>query len=128
MKRLALSFSLLLVLFLYQNCAQPEGSEATASPAASTNSNLSDSAIAFKTTLYPLVRDSCGNCHDERLPFFAVASVQSAHDTLINSNLVDLSNVSNSRIVIKINGGHQSYSSNMGYQLETAITNWVNQL
>ncbi len=88
-----------------------------------------DSVGIFSSTLHPLLVANCGSCHGlNQSPKFAVTDPLQAHNTLINSNLVNLSNAAASRLVTKIQGGHNSFSTALATQIQTAIEDWASQL
>jgi hypothetical protein len=96
----------------------------------SSNASQSGNSIAaFSTSLFPLVTNNCGSCHgNNQSPIFAPDDATAAHNTLINSNLVDLDNPSNSRIVSKVNSGHQGFNSQLGDDFSTAISEWATNI
>jgi uncharacterized membrane protein len=84
------------------------------------------SVAAFTTTLKPILATNCSACHGaSQVPKFAVADNQLSHDTLVNSGLVDFATPSNSRIVQKIKGGHNSISTQVSLDMQNQIAAWV---
>ncbi len=91
-----------------------------------------DSVTAFSQTLYPLVRQRCGICHDGTVPTteFANTDPQFAHDEAINNNLIDFADVNNSAIVKKlavINHNCWNDCASDAAEISSLITQW-NQL
>lgn len=95
-----------------------------------TNTLGSGNSIAiFESTLKPIIQQNCAGCHGvSQSPKFAVADSTISHDLLINTNLVNLNNPTSSRLVAKINGGHQSISVSVATSLQNAIASWGSQL
>lgn len=88
-----------------------------------------DSVAIFSTTLHPILVANCGACHGiSQSPKFAVSDPLQSHSALINFGLVDLSNAAASRLVTKIQGGHNSFPLSLATQIQTAIEDWSNQL
>lgn len=120
-------------ILLFQNCAPTHlvgdpsfaggGGLASLIPG---GGNGASSVQAFSATLKPVLTTSCGSCHGvSQSPKFAVSDSQLAHDTLVNSSLVDFNNPSNSRIVTKVRGGHNGISTNVSMEMENQINAWI---
>lgn len=99
-------------------------------PNASSGLTGSTSSIAiFEATLKPVIQQNCAGCHGiSQAPKFAVSDSATSHDLLISTALVDLTAPANSRLVTKIQGGHQSFAVTVATDIQTAITNWSAQL
>ncbi len=86
------------------------------------------SLAAFQTTVYPITRQYCVNCHvATQRPFHASATPQIAHDDLINRYMVDFQNPQSSRIVEKLLERHNCWSGNCTNDAATmrnAIQQW----
>lgn len=85
----------------------------------------------FEQTLFPLVQQNCGGCHAAGNLFipinpFAQADVTTSHDAVFDTQVVDLNTPSQSRVVTKINGGHQNISTDVASAMELAIEEWIN--
>jgi len=95
----------------------------------STNGGTATSAStleAFKTTLHPVMTQSCGGCHGvNQLPLHSVNDAQSAMNTIVNGALVDFNNPAGSRVVQKIRGGHNAFPATLADQLQAQIVAWV---
>jgi cytochrome c553 len=88
-----------------------------------------NSLQAFEATLYPILQQNCKSCHGStQSPKFAVSDISISHETLISLLLVDLQSPSSSRLVQKIQGGHQSFNSQLASQIEDALVSWNSQL
>ncbi len=86
------------------------------------------SLAAFQTTVYPITRQYCVNCHvATQRPFHASATPQIAHDDLINRYMVDFQNPQFSRIVEKLEERHNCWSGNCVNDAQTmrnAVQAW----
>ena len=83
----------------------------------------------YSKTLHPLVTAQCGRCHGvDQAPLFAVADAGTAHNSLINFGLVSLSNPASSRLVQKVQAGHQGFATALATDLQTQIKAWADQL
>ncbi len=92
-----------------------------------TPSGLS-SVDAFAQTTHLITKKNCVLCHGSlQQPFHAASSASVAHDAVIQGAKVNLSNPSQSRLVLKLQEGHNcwgSCSSNAQEMLDS-INNWV---
>ncbi len=66
----------------------------------------SDSA-GFETTVWPLLRDNCANCHTEsastpQSPFFAESDVNAAYAAVVSSQKINLDDPAISRLVVRL--------------------------
>lgn len=71
-----------------------------------------DSVMAFSLTVYPIVRANCTGCHTERgpqSPQFAHSDVTTAHSNILPK--INLVSPASSRIVIKVAGTHECWTS-----------------
>ena len=82
---------------------------------------------SFQTSVYAISRANCTSCHSSSRPH-ASPDPLTAHDYVLNANLVDFNNPANSLIANKIRNGHQGISaaqgSNLATQYEQAIVQW----
>jgi hypothetical protein len=75
----------------------------------------------------------CGGCHATiQSPFFASSDPQTAHDALLVSQKVDLTDIANSRVVLRLNPEAHNCPVSIGCdpaatQLIAALTAWVTQ-
>lgn len=128
-KKMLLLLGAILVVASYQNCAPIHkvmtGAESSSSLAGS-NLTAQEALKVFEDTLYPTLQTNCASCHGQfQQPQFAVADSAQSQDTLVNMALVNLQDPATSRLVIKVDGGHQSFPATLARQLETDITNWA---
>jgi mono/diheme cytochrome c family protein len=131
MKLLFILISGLVLTIGFQNCAPSHtvGTQLGSTTGSADLVNSANSVAIFETTLFPILRQNCASCHGGGIPpLHSVVDPQSAHDTLINSALVNLASPSASRVVIKINGGHQSLPVALAVDLQTAIQAWATDL
>jgi hypothetical protein len=86
------------------------------------------SVQAFQQSLYTITRNRCITCHDNsQQPFHASSNVQTAHDAVINNSLVDFTTPVNSKIYLKVKGGHHCWSAsciNDANEISGQIANW----
>ena len=96
-------------------------------------SELGESEQAFSETLFSVVRDRCGDCHNEaagNAPYFAFPNdIQKSHDYLLDLNLVDLFNPELSRLVTKVReNGHNTWTGDWDAdadELQSAVSSWA---
>lgn len=101
-----------------------------------TNTNTSGTNVsiqAFGSTVHPLTRARCVNCHGSfQQPLHAVADVTQAHDSVVNSFKVNFDNIPSSRMVAKLRDeAHNCWSANCdadATEMEDAITDWKAQI
>lgn len=91
------------------------------------------SVQAFSTTVHPITRMYCINCHGSfQQPLHAVADVTQAHDAVVDAFKVNFNNPSQSRMVAKLRDeSHNCWSANCSAdasQMETAIIAWKTEL
>ena len=98
---------------------------------------LEESEAVFFRTLFPLVREYCGDCHNElggQAPFFAFHhEIKRSHDAVLDSQrqLVRLENPSQSRLVTKARSNHGSWTGDWeadALELQEAIEQWAYDL
>ncbi len=86
------------------------------------------SVEAFAQTTHLITKKNCALCHDSlQQPFHANASAAIAHDAVILGAKVNLSNPAQSRLVLKLQAGHNCWgncASNAGEMLDS-INYWV---
>lgn len=97
-------------------------------PPPSGTDSRSVSIQAFSTTVHPLTRNYCINCHGSfQTPLHAVADPTQAHDAVIDAFKINFDNIPNSRMVLKLRDeshncwGDCAASAN---EMEMAIQNW----
>jgi hypothetical protein len=122
-------FSILIVASLIQSCGSPSVSRAKL-PA-----QLEDFGVsvnAFRSTLWPILRQNCGTCHASdglnRAPLHGDSDPEFAHDILLGSDKVSLTNPSQSRIYRKLKDeGHNCWTncSADSEQILQKIKDWV---
>ena len=121
MKLVILVVGLLFCILGYQNCAPVHdklGGE-------NSGSSIDPSVTAFSANLHNTLIQSCGGCHgNSQAPLFAVSDAKSAHDMLIQGSLVNDTSPQSSRIVTKVNSGHQGFGPTEGGAIEFGIRNW----
>lgn len=82
---------------------------------------------AFQATVYPITRARCASCHaSTQQPLHASANVTTAHNAVLNSYKVDFSNIPNSRMVRKLQEGHNCWGSCTANatEMQLAIEDW----
>jgi hypothetical protein len=86
----------------------------------------------FETTVYPLLRQRCINCHRTTSPRHAQDDVFAAHTVIHDYNLVNMTNTAASRLVTRLqNDNHHCWSgncSNSANQMKAVIDQWKNAL
>lgn len=93
------------------------------------NAMSASSVQIFSNTLHPLLKTNCGSCHGANTqPLHAAADVTTAFNSIMNSGLADLTSPASSRLVTKINSGHQGFSPSLASAIENQITSWAQQL
>lgn len=117
-----------ILLGVFNNCAEPKHDIAKNNPDFNFGSTAQSIEI-FSTTLHPVLTQNCGSCHgSNQFPLFAVTDPTSSHQTLLGSRLVNLTSPSSSRLVTKIQNGHQGKPAALAVQIETEITSWADKL
>ena len=91
--------------------------------------DLTLSEDAFRTSVYPIVRQYCATCHaQDQSPYFANSNLISAHDTLIFGQKVDFTFPSESTLVRRIRDlRHGCWSGDCARDAQTmteAIEQW----
>tara|TARA_R110002072_G_scaffold276051_1_gene437641 strand:- start:409737 stop:411152 length:1416 start_codon:yes stop_codon:yes gene_type:complete len=102
-------------------------SSGVGNPNGGNNSNAIGSVQAFSTTVHPITRARCVNCHGSfQPPLHAVADSTQAHNEVMDTFKVDMNNIPNSRLVQKLRSGHNCWSdcNTNGDEMEAAITEW----
>ena len=120
----------LSIVVSYNACA-PFGAlnEGSGSFSSNAEERQEASLLAFEKNLYPTLRNNCGQCHGvSQRPLFAVDELRSAHDTLIENDLVSLNFPSSSYLLQKLNTGHNGFAKTLIDQIEVGITQWANDL
>lgn len=147
-------FFLGLVLVSYNHCLGPTAtkksglsySDSSSNPVVdpvNTNTSSGDggapivsgnvSIQAFSTTVHPLTRANCVNCHGSfQTPLHAVADPAEAHDAVVNAYKVNFDNIPSSRMVAKLRDeAHNCWSADCNAdaaQMEQAIQDWKAQM
>lgn len=142
-----------LVLVSYNHCLGPTATKKSGlkfedtttnpvvDPITNTTSGSSDAPVvsgnvsvqAFSTTVYPITRANCVNCHGSfQTPLHAVSDPTQAHDAVVNSYKVNFDNIPSSRMVAKLRDeAHNCWSADCNAdanQMEQAIQNWKAQI
>ncbi len=121
-KHYLLFLFLIIPVVAYQNCAD------NMIPEHNTTAELSSGSDAFSTTLFPVLRTNCSECHGVfQQPMFAVSDPSQALATITDRGLANLNNPSASTFVLKIRGGHSGKNVVIADQIEAAITAWAEQ-
>lgn len=69
----------------------------------------------------------CGNCHGlNQAPLFAVGDWRDSLATLDSSGLIDINNSSSSKLITKLNAGHQNFSPAVIADISNKVINLVN--
>ena len=87
------------------------------------------SVQAFSQSLYTLTRNRCISCHVDgaQSPYHASSTVQTAHDAVVNNSLVDFTTPTNSKMYIKVKGGHHCWSAsctNDATEISSQVMSW----
>lgn len=91
--------------------------------------NEAVTGATFAQTLQPVLLQNCSGCHGaNQSPRFAVADAASGQSVLLQLGLVDFVNPSQSRIVIKIQSGHQNLGAAVADQLRLQVQAWASGL
>lgn len=93
-----------------------------------------DDSSSFASTIYPVLRDYCVDCHAEdaqipQSPYFSSADVDAAYEATKLSQKLDLDNPANSRLVIRLRSEfHNCWDDcdDNADEMETAISNFAN--
>lgn len=89
------------------------------------------SVQTFQRTLYTVTRARCVSCHgSSQTPLHASSSVETAHNSLLDSFKVDFNNISNSRMVLKLkNDRHNCWGdcTANANEIQMQIANWKTQ-
>lgn len=110
--------------------------DTTSTPVATSDSPLPTdlaqiSISAFESSVYPITVQRCALCHASlQRPYHSSPTVKTAHDEILNNAKVDFSNPTSSRLVLKLEEGHNCWgncSSNADEML-TAVNQWKEAL
>lgn len=118
----------------YQNCSGRHETLEGRSMSRSTtvdDVDMAKSLIAFERTLFPItqVDTNCVQCHGvSQQPLFALEDPVLAHDVMISFGMVDLRDPPNSKIVDKLERGHQGFPQTLTVQILAAIQDWSDEL
>lgn len=87
-----------------------------------------DSVQAFGQSVYTITKVRCIACHASAVkPYHASPILQTAHDQTVNNSLINFPSPVNSKIYLKIKGGHNCWTSNCendAIQMLNQINNW----
>ncbi len=123
------------ILLMLSACGTPNGAGQGANSSSSISNpqtGATDSELAFKNTLYPILRENCAICHGGNGPGFpdhANSSLGDAYKAAVN--LVDLSAPQASRFVSRLQvDKHMCWSdcAENANTLQQAISAWANLL
>lgn len=135
---LRIGLAILALALLIAGCGAQLGlptSSLGADNGGSNSPTFSDQSIShFASTVYPIARDHCGQCHykGNTSPFFAnqigTTAIEDSYDALLAGHKVDLQNPSQSRIYQKLNEFHNCWSScpSDAAAMLAAIQQWKN--
>ncbi len=100
-------------------------SDDSISGVAAVNDAQAKSIAAFSNTLRPeLLSMNCASCHGGVNAPQVNADPAITHQQLFSRNLISLTNPANSRIVLKIQAGHNGNGSAQSNRIRDAITEW----
>lgn len=129
-KRLGLLLLLGLLLMLMSGCAK-EAEKAEFGGGSGSNVGVQQST--FQSTLYPVLRSYCKDCHASQgpagTPDFAHEDVATAYSVLTSNSLVNFNTPSNSRLVTKVLGLHKCTQPTCGQwanEIIAQIVSWNN--
>lgn len=92
----------------------PTGGGGSSAPVQLLSGTASTASInAFGSTLYPILRSYCADCHAGNgpgSPAFAHPSTPTAYNNIVSQGKVDLAAPGSSRIVQKVAGGHECWT------------------
>ncbi len=118
-----------ITLVFYQNCGSTESSSADSSSNAGFNTSSFESLVAYEDNLHQMLTTNCSSCHrSQAQPQFAVDDVQTAHDLLINQNLVNLGSPIDSRLAVVVAGGHETVPALFKDYIANAVESWADDL
>lgn len=104
------------------------GGNTNTGTAPSGTDSRSISIQAFSTTVQPLTRNNCINCHGSfQTPLHAVADPTQAHDAVVDAFKVNFDNIPNSRMVLKLRDeAHNCWGDCAANadEMTMAIQNW----
>lgn len=134
-----------MVLFGYNQCMNPMATskksamkfstkESSSQRAPGNETEISSEAFraisveAFRKSLYTITSARCVSCHSStQTPLHASSSVETAHNALIDSSKIDFTNISNSRMVLKLkNDRHNCWGdcNDNAVEILNQITAW----
>jgi hypothetical protein len=126
--KLSAIFSLITLLVIYTNCGQPFNKPTDLVFSGNIYGGSSEASVAaFQTTVYPITRANCINCHSTTQPLHAADDVNVAHDAVINGFKVNFSNIPASRLVAKLRDeNHNCWGvcADNASEMQTAIEKW----
>jgi len=101
-------------------------SELKSSDSYSAASSEALSREAFKTSLYPVLRENCAQCHGKfQNPMFAQEDADTAFDVILKNELVEFSNPDSSYFLTKLATGHNSFPIETINSVRSQIEAWV---
>ena len=134
-KRIFLKYTLQAVVLLFVSACGEASIQSIRAPGvqAYSEEELSVSENAFRTTLYPIVRQYCAGCHaEDQAPYFADTDMLASHDTLIFGQKVDFNNPAESTIVRRLKDlYHNCWTINCARDADVmakAIEDWATAL
>ena len=139
MKSLKL-YALLLLAFILQGCGfgdpDPEEQGINAfGNSASQGFNLAASRASFARTAQPLLIANCAQCHSgagQSYPYHGDSSSDIAHAQILESRVVDFTNVANSRLVTRVrNDNHNCWTDNCQADadaIQAVLELWVSEI
>lgn len=129
---------ILILLLILTSCSKPlqRSRFGLSFPSEGSSSDLDNveddsafepSAIAsFEETLFPIIQQYCRSCHgSNQSPVFAQNNAAASHDAIIKGQLIDASDVPRSRLVVKVEGGHNGVPFEVADEIRLAIENWL---
>ena len=128
-------FLAMTTIVFYQNCSGRHETLDSGSSLSSSTSiddvDIAKSLVAFTKTVFPITQDpnNCVRCHGvDQQPLHSLPDAAISHDIMFSFGLIDLRDPPNSRIVLKIAGGHNGFPQQIATDLEVAIEAWADEL
>lgn len=122
-------------VILFQNCSaihqQGDGSLLSSSSSTVNDLDMQKSLTAFEDTLFPITQEagSCVSCHGvNQQPLHSMSDPSIAHDVMISFGLVNLRDPSQSKIIKKLENGHEGYDAAFVDRFKAAVQTWSDEL
>ena len=122
MQKWVIKIQLILIASLFIGCDAKHNMGDNQSSLA----NSQELAKLFEQTLHPVLVQNCNQCHGvNQTPMFAQNDSFLSYEALNSRQLVSLTDPANSRIVAKIQNGHQSFAISLAVTLTLKIEEWA---